>query len=77
MQNSNIEPGTPTQDWAGATFVKSSFSQGGDGQCVSVAKVPGFVAVRHSRAADNTERLIEFTDGEWAAFTEGVMAGEF
>lgn len=71
------EPGTPTHDWSKASFVTSSFSGDGNGTCVAVAKIPGFVALRHSRAEGTTERIIEFTDGEWAAFTQGVEAGEF
>lgn len=75
MQNT-IEPGAPTQDWSTADFHKSSFSPS-EGQCVSVAKVPGFVAVKHSRAAQDTPRIIEFTDAEWNAFKQGVAANEF
>lgn len=76
MQNT-IEPGAPTQDWRTAEFRTSSFSGDGNGTCVSVAKIPGFVAVKHSRAAEDTPRIIEFTDAEWAAFKQGVAADEF
>jgi hypothetical protein len=78
MQHSNnIEPGTPTQDWSSATFKKSSFSGDGNGACVSVAFIPGYVAIKHSRAAEGTERVIEYTDAEWDAFKKGMAAGEF
>lgn len=53
---------------------KSSRSSGAN-NCVEVAKGPGWTAVRHSR--HQAGPVLVFTDGEWAAFLEGVKLGEF
>jgi len=52
---------------------KSSFS--GLENCVEVADVGGRVLVRDSKDADGP--ALSFTRGEWAAFTNGIRAGEF
>jgi hypothetical protein len=55
--------------------VKSSLSFS-NGNCVEVAGLPGGgVAVRNSR--DTGGPVLEFTPGEWRAFTGGVRNGEF
>lgn len=57
------------------TFVKSSFS-GGNGACVEVAvTADGGRAVRDTK---NRAGGVQFyTPAEWAAFVQGVKAGEF
>ncbi len=47
------------------------------GDCVEVAFLPdGRVALRDSKDADTGPALL-FTPREWAAFTAGVVDGEF
>ncbi|GLY98804.1 DUF397 domain-containing protein [Actinoplanes sp. NBRC 103695] len=54
---------------------KSRRSGGGD-NCVEVAFADdGTVGVRHSKKRNGA--VLEFTPGEWAAFTGGVRDGEF
>jgi hypothetical protein len=53
---------------------KSSFS-GANGNCVEVAMLPNAVAVRHSKHP--TGPVLIFTPQEWAAFTAGMLNGEF
>lgn len=54
---------------------KSSFSNP-SGNCVEAAALFGnWVAVRNSRNRRGAELV--FTTAEWAAFLEGVKAGEF
>lgn len=54
---------------------KSSRSDGGD-NCVEVAfAADGSVGVRDSK--NPTGPVLEFTSGEWDAFTGGVRDGEF
>jgi hypothetical protein len=57
-------------------WVKSSFSVP-QGNCVEVGVLPdGGMAVRDSK--DNgSGPVLGFTREEWAAFTDGVKAGEF
>ncbi|MBR7835074.1 DUF397 domain-containing protein [Actinospica durhamensis] len=58
------------RDWG-----KSSFSNGAQ-NCVEARELPnGCVQVRHSKDPDVV--LMEFTPGEWTAFTAGVRNGEF
>jgi hypothetical protein len=61
-------------DLTGAKWRKSSTS-GAEHDCVEVAELPsGGRAVRDSK---NPERApLCFTASEWAAFREGVIAGE-
>jgi hypothetical protein len=59
----------------GAIFRKSSRS-GQSGNCVEVAgNLRDVVAVRDSK--DRTGPVLAFSGAEWAAFLEGVKAGEF
>jgi hypothetical protein len=50
-------------------------SRCGSSACVEVAKVDNTYLVRDSKNPDNTP--LAFTQEEWAAFVEGVSAGEF
>jgi len=55
-------------------FVRSTFRQGALA-CVEVAKVDDTYLVRDSKNPDGA--VLSFTEQEWAAFVEGVEAGEF
>jgi hypothetical protein len=50
-------------------------SRCGSSTCVEVAKVDGEYLVRDSKNPEHTP--LTFTPAEWAAFVEGVAAGEF
>jgi hypothetical protein len=50
-------------------------SRCGSNACVEVAKVDGQYLVRDSKNPQTA--ALSFTEAEWAAFTEGVTAGEF
>jgi hypothetical protein len=57
-------------------FKKSSASQGGQQDCVEVARTAdGGRAVRDSKNCDGGTQF--YTPSEWAAFVAGVKAGEF
>lgn len=59
----------------GATWRKSSYSNGAT-NCVEVAMLAdGSVGVRHSRKPD--AEVIVYSRTEWAAFVAGVKAEEF
>ena len=47
----------------------------GNAACVEVAKVYDVYLVRDSKNPDGA--VLSFTEQEWAAFVEGVAAGEF
>jgi len=57
-----------------ARFAKSTFSDGG-GDCVEVACLDDWVAVRDSK--DLFSPVLWFTPSEWRAFLAGVRAGQF
>jgi Domain of unknown function (DUF397) len=59
--------------WSEAHWFKSSHS--GDGNCVEVAFGDKAVGVRDSKRP--AEAILEFTDIEWSAFTQGVRDGSF
>ncbi|MFF5361212.1 DUF397 domain-containing protein [Streptomyces scabiei] len=62
-----------THDLSAAGWRKSSYSDGGQTNCLEVAdKIPGIVPVRDSKAPDR--RPLLFTAGAWSAFVEGVAA---
>ncbi|MET8875700.1 DUF397 domain-containing protein [Nocardia sp. NPDC004604] len=64
-----------TVDLSEARWFKSSYSES-NGQCVEVAFLGGdIVGVRDSK--NPTGPALVFTPGEWAAFTAGVVDGEF
>lgn len=52
---------------------KSTFS--GKSACVETMKDRGMVMVRDSKMEKSP--ILEFTPAEWAAFIQGVKAGEF
>ncbi len=57
-------------------FKKAGASQGGTQDCVEVARTAdGGRAVRDSKNRDGGTQF--YTPTEWAAFLEGVKAGEF
>lgn len=65
----------PAPDLSGATWRKSSLSNGAT-NCVEVALLAdGSVGVRHSRRPDGA--VIVYSRSEWAAFLAGVKAEEF
>lgn len=54
-----------------AVWRKSSYSDGGDNNCVEVADgYPGIVPVRDSKTPD--ARPLVFPVGAWSVFVEGV-----
>ncbi|OLT14111.1 DUF397 domain-containing protein [Pseudonocardia sp. CNS-139] len=55
---------------------KSSYSDGGGGQCVEVADLPGGRLVRDTKDAGRGP-ILRFTDAEWGAFVSAVKDGEF
>ena len=70
-------PQTLTEDQlAGIPWTTSSFSQGGNTQCVEAGPIPGGgVAVRHSHWPEGA--VLVFDDDEWTAFRLGIKADEF
>jgi uncharacterized protein DUF397 len=65
-----------SSDLRGAEWRKSRHSNA-EGDCVEVAFLPdGRVALRDSKDAGTGPALL-FTPREWAAFTAGVLDGEF
>ena len=66
-----------TSVFANATFRKSSTSGKFDGNsdCVEVAFVTDAIGVRDSKSRKKSP--LQFTRSEWAAFIQGVKAGEF
>ncbi|MFJ2263911.1 DUF397 domain-containing protein [Streptomyces sp. NPDC087844] len=63
-----------TPDLSTAAWRKSSYSDGGDNNCVEVADgYPGLVPVRDSKTP--AARPLTFSASSWAAFTEGVKRG--
>jgi len=63
-------PETPATGW-----LKSSFSQGEDINCVEANLAADAVYVRHSR--HRLDAVIRFPHPQWDVFTRGVKAGEF
>ncbi|MDH6135988.1 hypothetical protein P3T37_005407 [Kitasatospora sp. MAA4] len=63
---------------SGATWTKSSHSGGNSGNCIEWAPAfasRGAVPVRDSKDPDGP--ALTFTPTAWAAFTQGIRAGEF
>ncbi len=71
---SEIRNGMPAESIAGAAWRKSSRS-GALGNCVEVADVGTYVAVRNSRFPTGPALL--YTRAEIAAFVAGAKDGEF
>jgi Domain of unknown function (DUF397) len=62
-------------DLTGATWRKSTYSNGSGGNCVEVTELPeGSHALRDSKNPDGPTLI--FTPDEWRAFTEGVKLSE-
>jgi len=59
---------------ASATWRKSSAS-GAASNCVEVADLPGYRAVRDSKNPNGG--VLIFPAGQWSAFLAGIEAGEF
>jgi len=66
-----------TKNFPNAVFQKSSTSGKFDGNsnCVEVAFVTDAIGVRDSK--NRAQSPLQFTRSEWAAFIQGVKAGEF
>ncbi|MFI6282708.1 DUF397 domain-containing protein [Streptomyces sp. NPDC050988] len=63
-----------TPDLSTAAWRKSSYSDGGDNNCVEVADgYPGMVPVRDSKTP--ASRPLVFSAASWSAFVEGVNRG--
>lgn len=63
-------------DLAGATWSKSSRSNGQGGNCVEIARdVPGAVAVRDSK--DPTGPAVVLTPTAWSAFLNRLKDGRY
>lgn len=75
--NPHQRPSVPTQEWQPGDFVKSSFTDTQQGNCVEVARRPGFVALRNSNHGWSDGPITEYTHDEWAAFLKGAKNGEF
>ncbi|MEW2620854.1 DUF397 domain-containing protein [Streptomyces sp. NPDC048106] len=58
----------------GVRWIKASRSDGLN-ECVEVAKAGENVAVRNSRDPEGPALIL--TRGEWAAFEDGMLKGEF
>ena len=50
-------------------------SRCGNNACVEVAKIAGQYLIRDSK--DPAGTVLSFTEQEWAAFVQGVTAGDF
>ncbi|MEY9992420.1 hypothetical protein ABIE67_004452 [Streptomyces sp. V4I8] len=62
-----------TPDLTAAVWRKSSYSAGGDNDCVEIADgYPAVVPVRDSKTP--TTRPLIFSASSWSAFTVGVKA---
>jgi hypothetical protein len=61
-------------DLDGATWRKSTYSNGSGGECVEVANLPNGRAVRDSKHPEGP--ILVFTRDEWRAFVQGIHAGE-
>ncbi|GHE39530.1 DUF397 domain-containing protein [Streptomyces capitiformicae] len=64
---------TRTLDLSTAVWRKSSYSEGGDNDCVEVADgQPGIVPVRDSKVPDGRALLV--SAASWSAFVRSVKA---
>ncbi|MFI0779261.1 DUF397 domain-containing protein [Streptomyces sp. NPDC021212] len=66
-------------DLSCAEWVKSSYSNGNEGQCVEfapgIAATAGAVPVRDSKRPAGP--ALVFTIGAWGSFTDALRSGEF
>jgi hypothetical protein len=60
-------------DLNGATWRRSTYSNGSGGNCVEVADLPNGRAVRDSKRPEGP--ILVFTKDEWQAFVQAVEAG--
>ncbi|MEU0812486.1 DUF397 domain-containing protein [Streptomyces sp. NPDC005970] len=58
-----------------AEWQKASFSNGSGENCVQLMGISGGVAIGDSKRPDRPE--LRYTPSEFAAFIQGVKAGEF
>jgi hypothetical protein len=67
-----------TLDLSNVEWAKSSYSNGGGGQCIewapSVAAQGDFVPVRDSKDPDGP--VLAFRAAAWSAFTEAIRSGK-
>ena len=61
-------------DLDGATWRKSTYSNGTGGNCVEVADLPDGRAVRDSRHREGP--VLVFTSDTWRAFVQGIESRE-
>ena len=61
-------------DPGGATWRKSTYSNGTGGNCIEVADLPSGRAVRDSKHPEGP--TLVFTREGWQAFVQGIQAGE-
>jgi Domain of unknown function (DUF397) len=61
----NVDPG-------GATWRKSTYSNGSGGNCVEVADLPNGRAVRDSKHPQGP--ILVFATDQWRAFVQGIKA---
>jgi Domain of unknown function (DUF397) len=61
-------------DLDGATWRKSTYSNGSGGECVELAGLPGGPAVRDSKHPHGP--VLVFTTDQWRAFVQGIQAGQ-
>jgi hypothetical protein len=62
-------------DFSGAAWRKSSRSQGAQGDCVEVARVPGLVGVRDSKDPEGPKLAFELAAGR--ALAARIKRGEY
>jgi len=60
-------------DLDGATWRKSTYSNGSGGNCVEVADLPNGQAVRDSKYPQGP--VLVFTTDQWRAFVRSIKAG--
>lgn len=61
---------------AAARNWRKASASAGNGGCVEVASIPGWIGVRDTKLGPNSP-VLAFTPHEWDAFTKGVRGGEF
>ncbi|GAA1883924.1 DUF397 domain-containing protein [Streptantibioticus ferralitis] len=68
-----------TPDLSGAEWIKSTYSNGGGGECIEwspkTALASGTVPIRDSK--DPHGPALRFSPDAWASFISAVNAGEF